>query len=276
MRIDDFLHNGTVAPLNPATALRNAVGQHGVLPAAQTEAWVETQSLAAQLPNVEQQIARRRTTNHCPVRSASPRENTHLDNPRIHRLRQIAFDRTGDRGAAPRLPAPHQTRQPFADRDFVVVDEHQRVCITSFRKGLVPRGGDTRTGFVYVPHTVRRPAIDFRPGARLGIVVDHDHHGGRLDTDRLGAECTDCAGQQIRSPKGGHGNDYLRTDTFLLRHRTPPSNWIDSLALAGAMRQFSPMDTFDVTTRGGALQELYHRIPAPADSCLGQNTIHHH
>ena len=200
--------------------LRNAVGQHRVAPTAESEASIESQAVPSQVLDVQEQVARRRAADHCPRRSPSPVEDADVDNPRIDRPGEFVLHG----GAIPCRPALDQAPRPLTDRKLVVIDEHQCVGVAGFSQRSVPRGGDTGLGLVDVPDATPGPTSDLRRRARIGIVVDDEDRGARIDVRSLVAERLDRGRQQVRPTKGGHRYYDSRAAARLLRHAKPPTS----------------------------------------------------
>jgi hypothetical protein len=224
MRRNDFLHDGFVTPADLATMLRNAVGQHRVAPPTEPEARIESQAVPSQMLHVQEQIARRRAADHRPRRPSAPPEDADVDDPRIDRPGEFVLHGSGHGGTTPCRPARDQVREPLTDREFVVIDEHQRVGVGGFGQRPVPRGGNARFGLMDVPDAAPGPTSDLRRRTRIGIVVDDEDRGARIDVRSLAAECLDCARQQVGPTKGGHRHRDSRAAVRLLRHETPPTS----------------------------------------------------
>jgi hypothetical protein len=120
------------------------VRQHGVAAAAEAEPGIEYQSVLAQLPHIEQQVAGRRAADDGSRRPATPREDAGSVDPRVHGTGELALHRPGDRGALPRPPGRSQLLQPADARQLVIVDEDQRVGVAHLGERPVARRGDAR------------------------------------------------------------------------------------------------------------------------------------
>lgn len=202
--------------------VRNAVRQHRVLPAAEPEARIESQSALPQISNVQQQVVRRRAADHCPGRPASSREDSDGDDPRIDCLGEFVFDGAGHSGAAPFRPALDQALQPPTVREFVVIDEHQRVGFDRFGQRPISRGSNTGLRLVNVSDAAVGPARDLGRCPGIGIIVDNKDRGVRIDVRGLSAQCLDRRRQQAGPPIGSHCHHDSRALTRLLCHARPP------------------------------------------------------
>lgn len=215
-------HRRVIAPSDPRAALREAVGEHGVAPPADSEPGIEYETVFPQLPHVQQQVAGRGSSDNRAGGPAPPFEYAARGDPGIDRPGEYVLHRTRHGGVAPCLPGADQCPQPPVGGKLVVVDEHQRIGIAGLRHRSVSRRRDAGQRFMNVPHSAIGEPTDRGTRSPVRVVV-HDDYGGRwLDAHRLGTQRVDGCSQRARTAIGRHGNDHDRAIRNIDTHLAPP------------------------------------------------------
>jgi len=217
-------HRRVIAPSDPRAALREAVGEHGVAPPADSEPGIEYETVFSQLPHVQQQVAGRGSSDNRAGGPAPPFEYAARGDPGIDRPAEHVFHRTRHGGVAPCLPGADQCPQPPVGGKLVVVDEHQRIGIAGLRHRSIARRRDAGERFMNVPHSTIGEPTDGGTRSPVRVVVHDDDLGCRIDAHRLIAERLDGGKQWSRAAIGGHRNDHGRTIRDIDIHLAlPPS-----------------------------------------------------
>jgi hypothetical protein len=144
---------GFIHPSDDAALRYQLVGESRIASSSEPVAVIETQSMAAQLRDIEQEVVGPGTPEMLAGPADAPVEDAAGEHPGI---RSAAVERghhwPGDGGTAPFGPAADERLQPAGPGFLIVVDEDHHVGRSALVQRTIPRGRDTGAGLVHIAH----------------------------------------------------------------------------------------------------------------------------